>query len=53
MRVGIPTEIKNNEYRVAATPAGVAELHRHGHDVIVQAGAGLALLPTSGPPRPD
>ena len=40
MRVGIPTEIKNNEYRVAATPAGVAELHRHGHDVIVQAGAG-------------
>ena len=40
MRVGIPTEIKNNECRVAATPAGVAELHRHGHDVIVQAGAG-------------
>ncbi|UAK38807.1 alanine dehydrogenase [Gordonia bronchialis] len=40
MRVGIPTEIKNNECRVAATPAGVAELHRHGHDVIMQAGAG-------------
>ncbi|MCH5642443.1 alanine dehydrogenase [Gordonia sp. ABSL49_1] len=40
MRVGIPTEIKNNEYRVAATPAGVAELHRHGHEVVVQAGAG-------------
>ncbi|GAA1480494.1 alanine dehydrogenase [Gordonia sinesedis] len=40
MRVGIPTEIKNNEYRVAITPAGVAELHRHGHEVIVQAGAG-------------
>ncbi|CPY96890.1 L-alanine dehydrogenase (ALD) [Mycobacteroides abscessus] len=30
MRVGIPTEIKNNEYRVATTPAGVAELTRRG-----------------------
>ncbi|MED5800155.1 alanine dehydrogenase [Gordonia sp. Z-3] len=40
MRVGIPTEIKNNEYRVAITPAGVAELHNRGHDVVIQAGAG-------------
>ena len=40
MRVGIPTEIKNNEYRVAITPAGVAELVRRGHEVMVQAGAG-------------
>ncbi|MGE0220375.1 alanine dehydrogenase [Mycolicibacterium sp.] len=40
MRVGIPTEIKNNEFRVAITPAGVAELVRRGHDVAVQAGAG-------------
>ena len=40
MRVGIPTEIKNNEFRVAITPAGVAELVRRGHDVTVQAGAG-------------
>ncbi|WOF23137.1 alanine dehydrogenase [Microbacterium betulae] len=40
MRVGIPTEIKNNENRVAITPAGVDALLRHGHDVIVQAGAG-------------
>ncbi|MDF2826182.1 MAG: alanine dehydrogenase, partial [Mycobacterium sp.] len=40
MRVGIPTEIKNNEYRVAITPAGVAELVRRGHDVAIQAGAG-------------
>jgi len=40
VRVGIPTEIKNNEYRVAITPAGVSELVRHGHDVMVQAGAG-------------
>ena len=40
MRVGIPTEIKNNEYRVAITPAGVAELVHRGHEVIIQAGAG-------------
>ena len=40
MRVGIPTEIKNNENRVAATPAGVHEFSRRGHDVVVQAGAG-------------
>ncbi|OHT88089.1 alanine dehydrogenase [Mycobacteroides saopaulense] len=40
MRVGIPTEIKNNEYRVATTPAGVAELTRRGHEVIIQSGAG-------------
>ena len=40
MRVGVPTEIKNNEYRVAITPAGVAELVRRGHEVLVQAGAG-------------
>ena len=40
MHVGIPTEIKNNEYRVAITPAGVAELIKHGHEVLIQAGAG-------------
>ena len=40
MRVGIPTEIKNNEYRVAITPAGVSELVRRGHEVLIQAGAG-------------
>jgi alanine dehydrogenase len=40
MRVGVPTEIKNNEYRVAITPAGVSELVRRGHEVIIQAGAG-------------
>ncbi|MBV8929948.1 MAG: alanine dehydrogenase [Mycobacteriaceae bacterium] len=40
MRVGIPTEIKNNEFRVAITPAGVAELTRRGHEVVIQAGAG-------------
>jgi len=40
MRVGVPTEIKNHEYRVAITPAGVAELVARGHEVLVQAGAG-------------
>ncbi|RFD25404.1 alanine dehydrogenase [Mycobacterium uberis] len=40
MRVGIPTETKNNEFRVAITPAGVAALTRRGHEVLVQAGAG-------------
>jgi alanine dehydrogenase len=40
MRVGIPTEVKNNEFRVAITPSGVAELTRRGHEVVIQAGAG-------------
>jgi len=40
MRVGIPTEIKNNEFRVAITPSGVAELARRGHEVLIQSGAG-------------
>ncbi|MET3638260.1 MULTISPECIES: alanine dehydrogenase [Curtobacterium] len=40
MLIGVPTEVKNNEYRVAATPAGVGELALHGHRVLVQAGAG-------------
>jgi alanine dehydrogenase len=41
MKVGVPTEVKNHEYRVAITPAGVFELRKHGHEVVVQAGAGL------------
>src|ERR1043165_6805139 len=41
MKVGVPTEIKTDEYRVALTPAGVRELVEHGHEVSVQAGAGL------------
>src|SRR3984885_7803868 len=40
MHVGIPTETKNNEFRVAITPSGVAELTRRGHEVLIQAGAG-------------
>ena len=41
MRIGVPTEIKNNEFRVGLTPAGVTELVQHGHEVLVQAGAGV------------
>ncbi len=40
MLIGVPAEIKNNENRVALTPAGVAELTRHGHKVMIQSGAG-------------
>jgi alanine dehydrogenase len=40
MRVGVPTEIKNNEFRVAITPSGVAELVHRGHEVLIQSGAG-------------
>jgi alanine dehydrogenase len=40
MKVGVPTEIKPDEYRVALTPAGVRELCEHGHEVLIQAGAG-------------
>jgi len=40
MKVGVPTEIKTDEYRVAITPSGVRELAQHGHDVVIQQGAG-------------
>jgi alanine dehydrogenase len=40
MRVGVPREVKNHEYRVALTPAGVTELVRAGHEVLVERGAG-------------
>ncbi|RMB61205.1 alanine dehydrogenase [Tessaracoccus antarcticus] len=41
MRIAVPLEVKNNEFRVALTPTGVNELVRHGHEVAVQTGAGL------------
>jgi len=41
VKVGIPREVKNNEYRVAITPAGVNELVRNGHDVYVEKDAGV------------
>ena len=40
MLVGVPTEIKEDEYRVSLTPAGARELAEHGHEVLIQAGAG-------------
>jgi alanine dehydrogenase len=40
MKVGIPSEVKNHEYRVAITPAGVRELASHGHEVYLERGAG-------------
>jgi alanine dehydrogenase len=42
MRIGIPAEIKDSEYRVGLVPSGARELCERGHDVIVQAGAGIA-----------
>jgi alanine dehydrogenase len=41
MRIGVPTEIKADEHRVALTPAGARELTARGHEVLVQAGAGV------------
>ena len=41
MRIGVPKEVKNHEYRVAMTPAGVHELVVHGHEVLIEAGAGI------------
>jgi len=41
MKVGVPKEVKNHEYRVAITPIGVHELTAHGHEVFVEKGAGL------------
>jgi len=49
MRVGIPREVKNNEFRVAITPAGVHELVRNGHEVLIEHDAGVG----SAIPDPD
>ena len=43
MLVGIPKEIKNHEYRVGLTPAGVLELINQGHSVVIQTNAGSAI----------
>src|SRR5215208_2207361 len=40
MKVGVPSEIKSDEYRVALTPSGVRELVENGHEVVIQSGAG-------------
>jgi alanine dehydrogenase len=61
VKIGIPREIKNHEYRVAITPSGVHELVRHGHEVVIEhdagvgssiadddfTGAGAKILPTA------
>ncbi len=44
MKIGVPTEIKANEYRVGLTPQSVAELVHAGHGVLVQSGAGAGIL---------
>jgi alanine dehydrogenase len=41
MRVGVPKEVKSDEYRVAITPAGVREMVEHGHEVLIEATAGI------------
>jgi alanine dehydrogenase len=44
MRIGVPTEIKSNEFRVGLVPGSVRELTSHGHEVLVQAGAGAGIF---------
>ncbi|WP_112239376.1 alanine dehydrogenase [Kribbella monticola] len=46
MKVGVPKEVKNHEYRVAITPAGVHEFVRNGHEVLIEQGAGSGSLLT-------
>ncbi|MCU1636817.1 MAG: ald [Cryobacterium sp.] len=49
MKVAVPREIKNNEFRVALTPAGVHDLVANGHEVLIEAGAGLgSSIPDEG-----
>ncbi|MEN9390789.1 MAG: alanine dehydrogenase, partial [Pseudomonadota bacterium] len=43
MIIGVPKEIKNHEYRVGMTPAGVDELVGHGHKILMQKNAGVAI----------
>ncbi len=48
VKVGIPREVKNNEFRVAITPAGVHELVRNGHEVVIEQNAGAGSSITDG-----
>lgn len=43
MRIGVPKEIKNHEYRVGLTPDAVREIVAHGHEVVVETGAGIGI----------
>jgi alanine dehydrogenase len=47
MKIGIPKEIKNNEYRVGMTPESVAEAVHHGHSLLVETEAGLGISATT------
>ena len=52
MLIGVPAEIKNNEFRVGLVPSSVRELVSRGHEVIVQRGAGIkyrSIYPTMLP----
>jgi len=48
LKIGVPKEVKNHEYRVALTPVGAHELTQHGHEVFVEKGAGLGSQITDG-----
>src|SRR5690349_14025193 len=48
LRIGVPKEVKNHEYRVAITPIGVHELVAHGHEVFVERGAGVGSQVADG-----
>ena len=43
MKIGIPKEIKDHEFRIGATPSGVKALSEAGHEVLVESGAGAAI----------
>ena len=43
MLIGVPKEIKTHEYRVGIVPANVKELKIHGHEIVIEAGAGLGI----------
>ena len=53
MKVGVPTETKADEYRVALTPTGVRELVDAGHEVVVQQGAGRERRPSTTSATPS
>lgn len=48
MKIGVPTEVKSQESRVAITPAGVHHLTQHGHEVLVESGAGIGSSISDG-----
>ncbi|MEQ8166166.1 MAG: alanine dehydrogenase, partial [Alphaproteobacteria bacterium] len=43
MRIGVPREIKNHEYRVGLTPESAAELSAAGHEILIETGAGAGI----------